>query len=352
MDEKTFAYFQNRVKEKIADFEIYQFGEKETQQFSKAEVLNFLQEFLREGDTKEECDYFSKAILLECYHYDSCLYYLKEEKNSETKKTNNYFWDLHCKKRLPEEIKKLILLEHTFIPSQSKTEAVFPIRGKHNIQEEMNYPSNNKVIIGALEVKSHYPLHDHDLFFLEKYCRRLGMGIHFFDFIEYNQKLTQHIIDMLTVASHDIRGPLNSIAVGLKVLGKELYGKLDPKVKEVVKSLYRKSSSLSIILNTYLGETSLFSGHIAIKKEKIDYRTDIINPLLEEFSEAFAKNNILIDESMGGIPEGRISIRADRIWLLAVYGNLFSNVLKYGGPGCTMAFGFEDWGRPLPLKCV
>jgi len=350
MDEKSFAYFQNRVKEKIADFEIYVFGEKETQQFSKAEVLNFLQEFLRESDTKEECDYFSKAILLECYGYDSCVYYLKEEKNPETKKTNFFFWDLHYKKRLPEEIKKIILLEHTFVPSQEKTEAVFPIRGKHNIQEEMNYPSNEKVIIGALEVKSRYPLHDHDLFFLEKYCRRLGMGIHFFDFVEYNKKLTQHIIDMLTVASHDIRGPLNSIAVGLKVLGKELYGKLDPKVKEVVKGLYRKSNSLFLTLDTYLGETSLFSGHLEIKKEKIDYRIDIINPLLEEFSEAFAQNKILIDESMGGIPEGRISITADRIWLLAVYRNLFSNVLKYGGVGCTMAFGFEDWGDHYRLN--
>ena len=350
MNEKSFAYFQNRVKEKIADFGIYEFGEKETQQFSKAEVLNFLQEFLRESNTKEECDYFSKAILLECYKYDSCIYYLNEEKNSETKKTSIFFWDLNYKKRLPEEIKKIILQENTFVPSQGKTEAVFPIRGKHNIQEEMNHPSNEKVIIGALEVKGRYPLHDNDLFFLEKYCRRLGMGIHFFDFIEYNKKLTQHIIDMLTVASHDIRGPLNNIAVGLKVLEKELYGKLDPKVKDVVKGLYRKSNSLSLTLDTYLGEASLFSGHIEIKKEKIDYRNDIINPLLDEFSEEFAQNKILIDESMGGIPEGRISITADRIWLLAVYRNLFSNVIKYGGEGCTMAFGFEDWGDHYRLN--
>lgn len=350
MPEKSFAYFQNRVKEKIADFGMYGFDEKETQQFSKAEVLNFLQEFLRESDTKEECDYFSKAILFECYRYDSCLYYLKEEKNPENNKNRLVFWDLHNKKKLPEEIKTIILEEHTFIPSESRTEAVFPIRGKQNIQEEMNVPSNAQIIIGALEVKSHSPLYEDDLFFLEKYCRRLGMGIHFFDFLSYNQQLTRHIIDMLTVASHDIRGPLNSIAVGLKVLEKELYGKLDPKVKDVIKGLYRKASSLSLTLDTYLGETSLFSGHIEIKKEKLDYRSDIIDPLLEEFSEAFSERNILIDESMGGIPEGRIRITADRIWLLAVYRNLFSNVIKYGGERCTMAFGFEDWGDHYRLN--
>jgi signal transduction histidine kinase len=155
---------------------------------------------------------------------------------------------------------------------------------------------------------------------------------------------------MLTAASHDIRGPLNSIGVGLRVVEKELYGKLDPKVREAIRSLSRKTNSLLLTLETYLGETSLFSGYIAIKKEKLDYRTDIIDPLLEEFSEAFAKNEITVDESMGGIPEGRIIITADRIWLLSIYRNLFSNVVKYGGPGCTMAFGFEDWGDHYRLN--
>ena len=350
MEEKSFTYFQNRVREKIADFAWYQFGEKEKQQFSKAEVLNLLQEFLRESDTKEGCDYFSNAILSECYGYESCLYYLEEEKNSETKAIDTFFFDLHRNKSLPDIIKDKIFQEQTFIPSHTRTEAVFPIRGKHYIQQEISYPFNDKVIIGALELKSPHDLEQEDLFFLEKYCRRLGMGIHFFYLLEYNKKLSQHLIDMLTVASHDIRGPLNSIAVGLKVLEKELYGKLDPKVKEVIKGLYRKANNLSLALDTYLGEAILFSGHIEIKKEKLDYRLDIIDSLLEEYSEAFAQNNILIDESMGGIPQGRIIINADRIWLLAVYRNLFSNVVKYGGPNCTMAFGFEDWGDHYRLN--
>jgi len=33
-----------------------------------------------------------------------------------------------------------------------------------------------------------------------------------------------------------------------------------------------------------------------------------------------------------------------------VYRNLFSNVQKHGGPGCTMAFGFEDWGDHYRLN--
>ncbi|RLA94996.1 MAG: hypothetical protein DRG25_01315, partial [Deltaproteobacteria bacterium] len=80
MEGKPFRYFQNRVREKIADFKKYEFGKQEKGRFSKSEVLNILQELIRESNSKAESDYFSKAILLETYEYKSCIYYLKEEK--------------------------------------------------------------------------------------------------------------------------------------------------------------------------------------------------------------------------------------------------------------------------------
>ena len=33
---------------------------------------------------------------------------------------------------------------------------------------------------------------------------------------------------------------------------------------------------------------------------------------------------------------------ASKMWLKAVYRNLFRNAIKYGGEACTIAFGFED----------
>ena len=350
MKQKTLYYYQDRVREKIADFERYEFGKQENGRFSKAEVLNILQELIRESNTKEESDCFSKAILLESYGYESCIYYLEEERNVEDKIVNEVFWDLERKKSLSENIKQKIIQEETATPKKDTTQAIFPIRGNTTIKHEIKYPSNENVVIGALDVKSPRPLDEGTLFFLEKYCRRLGMGIHVFDMLAYNKRLNQHILDMLTVATHDIRGPLNSIAVGLKVLDRELYGKLSPSIKNVIKGLYRKADGLSITLETYLGQTSLFSGYIEIRKEKLDYRMDIIDPLLEEFSDIFARNRITIDESMGGIPEGSIIISADRIWLFSVYRNLFSNVQKHGGPGCATAFGFEDWGDHYRLN--
>ena len=341
---QDFSYYQKRVQEKITDFEQYEFGKREKGHRSKAEVFNILQELIRESKNPEDADNFSRAILLENYGYKSNIYYLEEEKDDEGQVTNCDFWDLQHQKKLTDDIKDKILMEQTVINTPSKSEAFFPIRGNSIVKQETKYPSNERVIIGALEVENSVGFDRKMIFFLEKYCRRLGMGMHFHTMLEYNKRLNQHILDMLSVASHDLRGPLNSIAVGLKVVQRELYGKLEPPVKEAIGKLQQKANSLYTTLETYLGETSLFSGHLKIKKELLDYRMDIIDPLLEDFSEPFAAHKITIDETMGGIPEGKITIQADRTWLLSVYRNLFSNVVKYGGLGCRMAFGFEDWG--------
>jgi len=343
MNHKDYSYFQHRVQEKIADFERYEFGKQEGRR-SKAEVLNILQELIRESNSREETDFFSQAILMENYSYSSWIYYLEEAKDEKTNLVCSSFRNLNHKKCLSDHVQNKILNEETVIRRRESHIAFFPIRGKKTIQQEINYPANVELFIAALEVHSDEQFDEKMIFFLEKYCRRLGMGIHLDSMVARIQMLNQHIIDMVAVASHDLRGPLNSIAVGLIVVEKELYGTMEPRVKEAIHQLSQKANNLLNTLEIYLGETSLFSGHLDIRKEPLDFRSDIINPLLAEFSEAFARNSIAIDESMGGIPQGKITIRADRIWLFSVYRNLFSNVVKYGGQGCTMAFGFEDWG--------
>jgi signal transduction histidine kinase len=51
---------------------------------------------------------------------------------------------------------------------------------------------------------------------------------------------------------------------------------------------------------------------------------------------------IVIDNRLGAIPSGSITISANKTWLKAVYRNLFTNAVKFGGKGCTISFGFEQ----------
>ena len=64
--------------------------------------------------------------------------------------------------------------------------------------------------------------------------------------------------------------------------------------------------------------------------------------VLEELSAEIHDRGITIDNRLGAIPAGSVQVSAHKTWLKIVFRNLFTNAIKYGGRGCTIAFGFED----------
>jgi signal transduction histidine kinase len=78
-----------------------------------------------------------------------------------------------------------------------------------------------------------------------------------------------------------------------------------------------------------------------MEREELDLRQDIIDAVLEELADEITRQEMVIDNRLGAIPAGSIAISANKTWLKAVYRNLFTNAVKYGGKGCTLSFGFE-----------
>jgi signal transduction histidine kinase len=79
-----------------------------------------------------------------------------------------------------------------------------------------------------------------------------------------------------------------------------------------------------------------------VKREVLDLRQDIIDAVLDELADDITMREIVIDIRLGAIPAGSIPICANKTWLKAVYRNLFTNAVKYGGKRCTISFGFEQ----------
>ncbi len=347
--------YLRRAEQKFKDFTKYNFSRTSDPIVTESDVLNILQELLRESDVISDAYFFSRAILLHAYQFDSEIYLFEEEAESQTvpgelKVLGVKLPSFRTGRDLGKGIYRQIVEEKTIIPPREKKRVFVPLKGKPTLTTEITYPANILAIFGALEVKSKRALSPYETLFIEKYARRLGSGIHHGLMLEYNRRLVEHIIEMLTIVSHDIRSPLTGISVGLKVVSKELYGPLDPKVKAVVDGLYRKAEDLCHTLNKSLERSRILSGNISIEKEVLDLTHDIIDPLVDEFSETFESNNVSIDPTFGGIPSGSILIKADKIWLQNVYRNLFSNVIKHGGTGCSMAYGFEDKGDHFRLN--
>ena len=156
------------------------------------------------------------------------------------------------------------------------------------------------------------------------------------------RQLNEHILNMVMVLSHDIRGPLVAIASILKLMLRGAYGKLDESPANTVKDLLSRCASLLGTAEDYLGKASIVMGSIELEREVLDLRQDIIDAVLEELADDITRHEIVIDNRLGAIPAGSIAISANKTWLKAVYRNLFTNAVKYGGKGCTISFGFEQ----------
>ncbi|MDR3566689.1 MAG: PAS domain-containing sensor histidine kinase [Syntrophobacteraceae bacterium] len=158
------------------------------------------------------------------------------------------------------------------------------------------------------------------------------------------RELNRHVLDMLMIMSHDIRGPLVSIAATLKLLLRGSFGRMDESVWNTVSDLMARVRHLIGIAEECLGSAHSIDGAVLKEREFIDLRQDIIDPVLDEMSNEIEERGIVIDNRLGAIPAGTINISSEMMWLKPVFRNLFKNAIKYGGKGCTIAFGFQDHG--------
>ncbi|MCL4477094.1 MAG: ATP-binding protein [Nitrospirae bacterium] len=162
--------------------------------------------------------------------------------------------------------------------------------------------------------------------------------------------LNEHIVNMLMAMSHDIRGPFVAIMATLKLLLRGAYGKMDESVANTLKDLLSRVSHLQGIAEDCLGKAHAVEGSLKVERQVLDLREDIIDPVLEELSSDIQELGITIDNRLGAIPAGTIPVSANKTWLKVVFRNLFKNAIKYGGKGCTIAFGFEDHGSYYRLN--
>lgn len=158
----------------------------------------------------------------------------------------------------------------------------------------------------------------------------------------------KHILDMLSIATHDIRSPLSSIGSMVKLLIRGAFGSFDESVKVTLTDISGRMVRLEKLLGEYLCKSSMMNVKMP-EKEYLDLREDIIDPILDEFSSEIEGNRIRIDNRLGAIPVNKVIIKANARWIKIVYRNLIRNAIKYAVSG-QIAFGFEDKGDHYRLN--
>jgi PAS domain S-box-containing protein len=168
--------------------------------------------------------------------------------------------------------------------------------------------------------------------------------------ISKRKKLESYILRMLSIATHDMRSPIVSIASTIKLLARGRFGEVSESAKQTLNDVFNRMVKLEKIVGEYLTKSSVMNSREIGRKETLDLREDIIDPILGEFSQEIERGEIQIDNRLGGIPGNKILVSANRNWLGIVYRNLLSNAIRYTPRGGTIAYGFEDRGDMYRLN--
>lgn len=170
--------------------------------------------------------------------------------------------------------------------------------------------------------------------------------------ITRRKEIENHNFKMVTSTAHELRSPLISIGGTLNRVINGRYGSIDESVRTTLADLLMRLRKMEGVVNDNLTKSALIIGEKIPDKQELDLRVDIIDPILDEFSQELINRKITIDNRLGSIPPGEIIFEAVKSWIKMSVRELFRNAIKYGGGDekKVIAFGYENC--PDCLKVV
>lgn len=139
------------------------------------------------------------------------------------------------------------------------------------------------------------------------------------------RKLDELKTTMLSIASHQIRGPLGGIRGYLTMFRDGDLGALTPAQKEIVALNLSVVTRLLDTVETFLDITKLESGKLALRKEDLPF-DEAIAETVKEFESAFRKKGLALAFAVDGPRPVRVAGDPDKI--RHVVFNLIDNALK------------------------
>jgi PAS domain S-box-containing protein len=134
----------------------------------------------------------------------------------------------------------------------------------------------------------------------------------------------QHV---LSVVSHDLRNPLNTITLATETL-KDDHLPAEVRIKGLT-AMTRAAARMNQMISDLLDVNSIEGGHLALNPVPVD-PCSVVSEVLELFGpQAAARNLVLSRETPNGLP----LVRGDRHRLVQVLANLVSNALKVSVAG-------------------
>jgi PAS domain S-box-containing protein len=131
--------------------------------------------------------------------------------------------------------------------------------------------------------------------------------------------------NLLATASHELKTPLSSINLSLKLLEDKRLGELNKEQSEIIHSLRQQSNRLARVINELLDYSQIETGNIKLNFTSVKPEDVIELGVTALMMQAAEKNIHLETEVDENLPE----VRADLEKVVFVFVNLLNNAIRY-----------------------
>jgi PAS domain S-box-containing protein len=160
------------------------------------------------------------------------------------------------------------------------------------------------------------------------------------------RRMDQMKSDFVSMVSHEIRSPMNSVLMQLQVIMDGLAGEVTEKQLEILQRASMKIQSLSQMTSELLDLASIESGLTVQKKEPISM-DELIREQIQLHLPQVQSQSI---ELTAELPDDVPLLLADRRNMEEVLSNLITNAIKYTPAGGKICLGLSIDGNYLCIK--
>jgi len=152
--------------------------------------------------------------------------------------------------------------------------------------------------------------------------------------------------DFVSTASHELRGPLTSVAMSVSLLRESAGPRLDPKEQSLVAAAEEDLARLRALVNDLLDLSRIESGRVELSFMPIS-PTAIIERIVEIFEPQARQAGI---ELRSTFPDQLPEVRVDATKVTWVLSNLVSNALRYTSEGGFIEIAAAPAGRHVHVS--
>jgi signal transduction histidine kinase len=152
--------------------------------------------------------------------------------------------------------------------------------------------------------------------------------------------------EFVSVASHELKTPINVIVGYLELLQENIYGELNPKQREICSTLGKQAQTLTRLVKRLLDISRFEAGGGKLERRQVD-----LDRFLHSFETSFQvlalQREISFRVVRGDDLPSHVLWDEDRI--NEVLGNLLSNAFKFTDRGGTVELGVEGVGQVVAI---